>query len=249
YLLGIRGALVTARLMRRFWFKADETPFVMELPPYRLPTIKATLRNMWSKAEQYLRKMGGLILVASIIIWALSYFPRYNSSQVPAEYEHEILTEVSCTDNENLSETEKEELVLNAYQQEHSILGYIGKTVEPIVSPMDFDWKTSVSLLAGAAAKEVVVSTLGVLYVGEDNEQLISERLTTPSPTTGKAPFTPASALAFMVFVLLYFPCIATLSAIARECDSWKYAAFSALYNTAVAWVLSFIVFRIALLF
>lgn len=249
YLLGIIVAVLTARLLRRFWFKADETPFVMELPPYRIPTAKATLRNMWAKAQQYLKKMGGLIMIASIIIWALSYFPRYSESDIPKEYKESSLAEINSLDGNDISALDKDEMVLNAYQQEHSILGYIGKGVEPVVKPMDFDWKTSVSLLAGAAAKEVVVSTLGVLYVGEDNEQLISERLVTPSPITGKTPFTPASAIAFMVFVLLYFPCIATLSAIARECDSWKYAVFSMLYNTGVAWILSFIVFRIASLF
>ncbi|MDE5773386.1 MAG: ferrous iron transport protein B [Muribaculaceae bacterium] len=249
YLLGIMVAVITARLLRKFWFKADETPFVMELPPYRLPTAKATIRNMWAKAQQYLKKMGGLILIASIIIWALSYFPRYSAEQVPDSYRSMTLAELSVSEKASLSDEEKDEIVVNTFQQEHSILGYIGKGIEPILQPMDFGWKTSVSLLAGAAAKEVVVSTLGVLYVGEDNEQLISERLKTPSPVTGKAPFTPASALAFMVFVLLYFPCIATLSAIARECDSWRYAVFSMAYNTGIAWLLSFIIYRIVLLF
>ncbi len=249
YMLGIIVAVLTARLMRKFWFKDDETPFVMELPPYRIPTAKATMRNMWAKARQYLKKMGGIILVASIIIWALSYFPRYKHEQVPQSYRASMLAEMPAKEKALLDKEKAEELILNAYQQEHSCLGYIGKFVEPVVEPMDFNWKTSVSLLAGAAAKEVVVSTLGVLYVGEDDEQLISERLTTPSPVTGKAPFNRASALAFMVFVLLYFPCIATLAAIARECESWKYAAFSALYNTGIAWIFSFVVFHIASLF
>ena len=249
YLLGICVAVLTARMMRKFWFKADETPFVMELPPYRMPTAKATLRNMWSKAEQYLRKMGGLILVASVIIWCLSYFPRYKASEVPADYRAATLAEMPAQELKSLSEEQIDALVTNTYQQENSILGRIGKFVEPVVRPLDFGWKTSVSLLAGSAAKEVVVSTLGVLYVGEDDADMISERLTTPSRVTGKAPFTPQSALAFMVFVLLYCPCIATLAAIARECGSWKYSLFSVVYNTALAWVLAFVVYRIALLF
>ncbi|MDE5956713.1 MAG: ferrous iron transport protein B, partial [Muribaculaceae bacterium] len=140
-------------------------------------------------------------------------------------------------------------LVLNAYQQEYSILGHIGKFMEPVVEPMEYGWRTTVALLAGAAAKEVVVSTMGVLYVGEDDADLISERLTSPSPITGQPPFTPAKALSFMVFVLLYVPCIATLAAIARETESWKYAAFSLTYNTLLAWILAFITFRIAILF
>lgn len=249
YLLGIVVAVLTARLMRKFWFKADETPFVMELPPYRMPTFKATMRNMWGKAEQYLKKMGGLILLASIIIWALSYFPHYSASDVPDTYKTEAVAEMPSSTLENIDQTGITELVTTEYQQEHSILGFIGKAVEPVVRPMDFGWKTSVSLIAGAAAKEVVVSTLGVLYVGEDDADLLSERLSTPSKITGKAPFTHASALAFMVFVLLYFPCIATLTAITKETGSWRYTLFSILYNTGLAWVFSFITYRIALLF
>ncbi len=248
YLLGIVIAVITARLLRRFWFGPDETPFVMELPPYRIPTAKATLRNMWSKAEQYLKKMGGLILVASIIIWALSYFPRYTKEQVPESYTQTALSEMSAT-ADGLAPEEQENLVLYDYQQSHSILGYVGRFCEPVVEPMDFDWKVCVSLMAGAAAKEVVVSTLGVLYVGNDDADALSARLKTPSPVTGKSPFTPQKALAFMVFVLIYFPCIATLAAISRETGSWRYAAFSALYNTALAWLLAFITFQVASLF
>ena len=249
YLLGIIVAVVTARLLRKFWFKADETPFVMELPPYRMPTAKATLRNMWSKAKQYLSKMGGIILVASIIIWALSYFPRYTADQVPETYTAAVLADAPGSIYQEKSAEEIEELVLNEYQQEHSILGRIGKFVQPVVEPMEFGWKTTVSLLAGSAAKEVVVSTLGVLYVGDDDEAALSERLKTPSPLTGVPPFTMASALAFLVFVLLYFPCVASLAAIVRECGSWKYGAFTVVYNTLLAWLLAFLTFRIALLF
>lgn len=234
YLLGIIFAILTARLLRRFWFKEDETPFVMELPPYRIPTAKATLRNMWSKAKQYVQKMGGLILVASIIIWALSYFPRHThesllNSEVAAQYEQAV----------------NQEAFLNEYQQEHSYLGKIGKLTEPLVEPLGFDWKVSVSLLAGSAAKEVVVSTLGVLYTGQDDEVLLSQKLKANNPLTGKPNFTAISALAFLVFVLIYFPCIATIAAIVRETGSWLYGFFSIIYNTALAWILAFIVFQI----
>ena len=148
-----------------------------------------------------------------------------------------------------LDAEQREEAVTTQYQQSNSILAHIGHFTEPVVRPLDFDWRVSVSLLTGAAAKEVVVSTLGVLYVGDDNEQALSERLRTPSPLTGEAPFSTASALAFMVFVLLYCPCVATLAAIVRETGSWRYAAFSLCYNTALAWVLAFAVYHIALLF
>lgn len=249
YLLGVAVAVITARLLRKFWFKADETPFVMELPPYRIPTAKATVRNMWSKARQYLNKMGGLILVASIIIWALSYFPRYESKDVPVAFKSEVMAEMPDSTKLTHTPEEVDDMVLTEYQQEHSVLGTIGKTVEPVVRPMDFDWKTCVSLFAGMAAKEVVVSTLGVLYVGDDDAEVLSERLKTPSQVTGRSPFSKASALAFMVFVLLYFPCIATMVAMVRESGSWKYGLFSLLYNTSVAWFFSFITYRIAILF
>lgn len=247
YLLGIIMAVVTARLLRRFWFHADETPFVMELPPYRVPTAKATLRNMWAKAVQYLRKMGGIILVASIIIWALSYFPHHATAQQQSE----ILPTASLTQQTtaNIPDSLQGSLPEKSIYQQNSYLASIGKFCEPAMQPMDFDWRICVSLLAGSAAKEVVVSTLGVLYVGDDNEEALTERLRTPSPATGTPPFTPAKAIAFMVFVLLYFPCVASLAAIVRETGSWKYAAFSAIYNTALAWLLSFAAYRLILLF
>ena len=249
YLLGIIVAVFTAKCMRKFWLKADETPFVMELPPYRMPTFKATMRNMWGKAEQYLKKMGGLILVASIIIWALSYFPHYGSEDVPQEYRAEMLSELPSETLQTTSPEKIDEMVTTEYQQTNSILGHVGRFVEPVVRPMEFGWKTCVSLIAGAAAKEVVVSTLGVLYVGDDDADMLQKRLSTPSRLTGKAPFTPQSALAFLVFVLLYFPCIATLAAITRETGSWKYTLFSVVYNTGLAWILAFVTFQIAGLF
>lgn len=253
YVLGIAVAAITARLLRRFWFHADETPFVMELPPYRIPTAKATMRGMWTKASQYLRKMGGLILIASAIIWALSYFPRVDEQQVPARYAAECRQELRSYDKalaDTISPEDEMALITTQYQQQNSILGNIGRFVQPAVEPLGFDWKATVSLLAGLPAKEIVVSTLGVLYTGDgDDSQLLAERLTTPSPVIGKAPFTKATALAFMVFVLIYFPCIATMIVIVREAHDWRYGLFSLVYNTFVAWALAWVTYRIALLF
>lgn len=253
YVLGIAVAAITARLLRRFWFHADETPFVMELPPYRIPTAKATMRGMWTKASQYLRKMGGLILIASAIIWALSYFPRVDEQQVPARYAAECRQELRSYDKalaDTISPEDEMALIITQYQQQNSILGDIGRFVQPAVEPLGFDWKATVSLLAGLPAKEIVVSTLGVLYTGDgDDSLLLAERLTTPSPVSGKAPFTKATALAFMVFVLIYFPCIATMIAIVREAHDWRYGLFSLVYNTFVAWALAWVTYRIALLF
>ena len=223
YVLSIVVAIITAKLMRKTMFKKDETPFVMELPPYRVPTAKASLHHMWEKGEQYLRKMGGVILVGSIIIWALSYFPRDFSKS-----------------NEDLT---REELVK---QQENSYLASIGRFVEPVVEPLGFNWKGSVALISGATAKEIVVSTLGVLYASDSEAaESLPQRIAAVNPDTGHPDFTPLVALSFMVFVLLYFPCIATVVAISREAGSWKFGLFTLLYNTAVAWVVSFLVYQI----
>ena len=227
YLFGIIVAVITAKLMRRFFFKIDETPFVMELPPYRMPTAKATFRHMWNKAEQYLRKMGGVILVASVIVWFLSYYPRPKAS-----YEREL------TPHEQME------------QQSNSYLGKIGQAVTPLVEPLGFNWKVTTSLLSGTAAKELVVSTLGVLYSESDADETISlsQKISQPNPVTGVPDFTPLVALSFMVFVLLYFPCIASVIAVAKEAGSWKWGAFTVLYNTGVAWIVSFLVYQIGLL-
>ena len=234
YLTGILVAVLTARLLRRFWFKTDETPFVMELPPYRIPTLKSSLRHMWGKGEQYLKKMGGIILVASIIVWALNYFPLHNeSSSTP-------MTEAMLNGDDSKIDTSRD-----------SYLEMIGKAVNPVMEPIGFHWRTTVAAIAGAPAKEIVVSTLGVLYTGDEeiDDKSLSARLTAPNPVTGKPDFTPASALSLMVFVLLYFPCMATVTAIVRETGSWKYGAFSVVYNTVVAWLVAWLVYNVALLF
>lgn len=217
YLLGVIVAMVTARLLRRCFFKKDETPFVMELPPYRVPTMKTSLRHMWWKGKQYLQKMGGIILVASIIVWALDYFPLHNAENPGQD----------------------------------SYLETIGKTVEPVMAPLGMPWRATVAAVAGVPAKEITVSSLGVLYTGSDEatDQALSERLKAINPETGKPDFTPAAALAFMVFILLYCPCLATIVAIAKETGHWGYGAFTIIYNTAVAWLLAFATYRIALLF
>lgn len=213
YLLGVLMAILTARLMRLIFFPVDETPFVMELPPYRIPTWKATLTHMWDKCAQYLKKMGGMILVASIVIWFLSYYPRPDVEQSAME---------------------------NRY--ENSYLGRLGKACSPVFEPLGLDWKAGVSLLSGVAAKEIIVSTIGVLYTEEDTE---SGALTQKIASSGD--FTPASALAFLVFILLYFPCIATIAAIGAEAG-WRWAIGGMIYNTLVAWGIAWIFYQIGIL-
>ena len=217
YLLGIVVAMITALLMRKFLFKEDETPFVMELPPYRIPTFKATISHMWQRCAQYLRNVGGVILVASIIVWFLSYFPRQQESE-------------SQTTN-----------------YEYSYIGRIGRFCEPAFEPLGLNWKASVSLMSGIAAKELMVSTLGVLYNEESGEEK-------DNPTALKAQlaesgdFTTPSAAALLVFTLLYLPCVATIATIGSE-SGWKWAIASAIYNTAVAWICAFVVYHIVQLF
>lgn len=231
YILGILVAVLTARMLRRFYFKADETPFVMELPPYRLPTFKASCRHMWAKGEQYLRKMGGVILVASIIVWALNYFPLHDEQASTPLFEAEQI-------DEGRIDTSRD-----------SYLEMAGKAVNPVMEPAGFHWRATVAVLAGIPAKEIVVSSLGVLYTGDEEvaESKLSERIKAPNPVTGKPDFTSASALAFMVFVLLYFPCMATLVAIVKETGHWGYGLFSVVYNTAVAWLAAVITYQIAI--
>lgn len=228
YLLGIIVAIITAKLLRNFYFKKDETPFVMELPPYRIPTMKASFRHMWIKGEQYLRKMGGVILVGSIIVWVLSYFPRdinFSEDQIS----HQEVVE----------------------QQQNSYLASIGKFIAPVVEPLGLNWKASIALISGATAKEIVVSTLGILYpsVSDNESESLSSRLTYVNPATGEPDFTSLQALSFMVFVLLYFPCIAAVVAIVKESGKWYFGAFSVVYNTCVAWVMSFIVYQVGTFF
>lgn len=238
YILGILVAMATARLLRRFLFKEDVTPFVMELPPYRIPTLKASLRHMWGKGEQYLRKMGGVILVASIIVWALNYFPLHDEDSTAVSVETTdgvaMITDDSTIDPSS-----------------DSYLEMAGKFVNPIMEPIGLHWRATVAVLAGVPAKEIVVSTLGVLYTGDEEatDASLSARLTAINPATGTADFSSASALAFMIFILLYCPCIATVTAIVRETGKWQYGAFSVVYNTLVAWALAFCAYRLMLLF
>lgn len=235
YLIGIIVAVITARLLRRFYFKADETPFVMELPPYRMPTLKSSISHMWDKGAQYLKKMGGIILFASIVVWALNYFPLHDgkpSTDITLEQAH------NADDSKINPATD-------------SYLEMMGKAINPVMEPLGFHWRASVAAVAGLPAKEIVVSTLGVLYTNESDssEAKLSKRVSAPSAATGKPDFTTASALSFMVFILLYCPCIASVSAIIKESGSWKYGVFSIVYNTLFAWGVAFVVYNLAMLF
>lgn len=260
YLFGIFIAAIMALLFKRTMFRTKEMPFVMELPPYRMPTIRSLLQHTWFRGEQYLKKMGGVILIASLIIWALGYFPR--NTELEESYQETIETTMQIYDIRIQEATHDQELIRNLIAkrdnvidsltaeknstlQEASFIGQIGKTVEPALSPLGFNWKMGVSLIAGIAAKEVVVSTLGVLYQVEEEGMTkgLTDKLT--SKDTDGYVLTPLAALSFMIFILLYLPCVAVLVAVKKETGSWKWSAFMALYTTVLAWIVSFAFYQI----
>lgn len=261
YLLGIVLAILSAIVLSKF-VKDDDLPFVMELPPYRIPTAKAIWRHTWEKGQQYLQKMATTILICSVIIWFLGYFPK-NKELMAAQEEYATLAQTPAGRLEinadkvdvNAATATKDELAtridsLYAYQQENSYIGQLGRMVSPALDPLGFNWKMDVGLLTGIAAKELVVSTLGVMYsegakVSEGHD--MSEDTQLQSALVNDV--TPAAALSFMVFILLYFPCVATFVAIKNETGKWRWAVACCAYTMAVAWIMSFIVYRLALIF
>lgn len=223
YAIGILLSIIVSRILSSKIIKGEDTPFVMELPPYRFPTIKAIIRHTWEKGKQYLKKMGDIILVASIIVWALGYFPHDNS-------------------------LDKQQ------QQEQSYIGCIGKAIEPIFRAQGFDWRLDVGLIAGVGAKEIVASTLGVLYSGDDKmiDDIGKDTRTKYTELHRKMTangITPLIAFCYLLFVLIYFPCIATIAAIKNESGSWRWALFAAAYTTVLAWIISASAYQIGLLF
>lgn len=211
YVTGILLAVLMARILSRFIVRGDDAPFVMELPPYRMPTAKSVLRHTWEKGAQYLKKMGGIIMIASVIIWFLGYYPNHDAYSTTAE------------------------------QQENSYIGQIGKAIEPVIEPLGFDWKMGIGILSGIGAKELVVSTLGVLYTNDDDIESVD--------LADRIPITPLVAYGYMLFVLIYFPCIATVAAIKNESGSWKWAAFTICYTTLLAWIVAFLVHQVGGIF
>ncbi len=234
YGTGILVSIGIAKIFKKLIFKSKDAPFVMELPPYRRPIMRTTLKHMWHKGSQYLKKMGGIILIASIIIWALGYFPIQNKINLV----------------ENTNETENKNF-------ENSYIGRIGHFIEPVITPLGFDWKIGVSIVSGIAAKEIVVSTMSVLYETdyktENSKNALQQKIKTEKYKSGKRKgqlvFTPLTAVSFMIFILIYFPCIAVVAATRKESGSWKWAAFMVVYTTGLAWILSFLIYQIGSLF
>ena len=269
YTLGIAIAALSAVLLKKTFFRSKDIPFVMELPPYRMPTAKSVVSHMWEKGVQYLKKMGGVILVASIIIWALGHFPTKTefSHDYTAMYKavDEQMTDqatavengttpVSLSQIENLKEKKYKEIALmqESERQEKSYIGRIGKAIEPLIQPLGFDWRIGISIITGLAAKEIVVSSMGVLFNADTEsdetsaalkDKLLSQTISS-GPRTGEKLFTPLVAFSFMVFVLLYFPCIATVIAMKNETGGWKWPVFSIFYSIGMAWIFSFIIYQ-----
>lgn len=283
YGIGVMIAIGSALLFKRTLFKKADVPFVMELPPYRTPTIRSLLKHMWNRAEQYLKKMGGVILIASIIIWALGYFPRKTSEDqvyegkiatIRSQYAKMIMQTqqsrnvikelkqnksadvINSLKQKEESEVKNIELEHESHRQLNSFIGRLGKFIEPAMAPLGFDWKMSVAVLTGVAAKEITVGTLGVLYQAEtsnDSQSSLISKLQQQKyqegPRKGQFVFTPLVAFSFMLFILIYFPCVAVVAAIRRESGAVKWAVFVVVYTTLLAYMASLIAFQVGILF
>ena len=257
YFIGILLAITTALVMKRIAFAKKEVPFVMELPPYRIPTMKNTSLHMWHKGQQYLKKMGNVILLASILIWALGYFPRH--TVYTRDYDAQMQKVQSSV---HLSNGEKQEAVKHlevdkeSERQEKSYIGQLGHAIEPAIRPLGFDWKMGVSIITGLAAKEIVVSSMGILYQADmkadENSGTLKEELKAQTHNSGELKgqkvFTPLVSFGFMLFILIYFPCVAVIAAIKKE-SSWGWAVFTMVYTTAIAWLVAFATYQIGSLF
>ncbi|MCX6273268.1 MAG: ferrous iron transport protein B [Bacteroidetes bacterium] len=268
YMTGILLAIGSALLFSKTMFKKTDVPFVMELPPYRVPTVRSLFKHMWDRGQQYLRKIGGVIMIASIIIWALGYYPKssklqqkftLDSTQVSLLYHQQLqslpdrpqkdrsaLLMTYQADMQSLSMEYKKEA------QQASYIGKIGRFIEPVMHPLGFDWKLSVAILTGIAGKEIVVGTMGVLLQADvnDNEHSVSlvkklRDYTVPDgPDKGKKAYSRLVALAFMFFILIYFPCIAVIVTIRKESGHWKWALFTIMYTSVIAWLVAFLVYQ-----
>jgi ferrous iron transport protein B len=269
YLIGIAIGVVTALVLKRTLFRSGHPSYENHLPAYRMPTMKRTMHTMWNNGLSYLKKISGVILIATIVIWALGYFPRNIHYSVDYEgqiaglnraYELELLrldpgntADIQSIKNNHLEEIRRLSLQQNAEKHEKSYIGHIGKWIEPALHPLGFDWKMGISLLTGISAKEIVVSTMGVLYQADHDPQgpssatlieKLHSQVYTSGPRAGQQVFTPLVAFGFMVFILIYFPCIGTIATISRVSGSWKWGAFTVIYSTLLAWVMALLIYQ-----
>ncbi len=244
YFFSFFFAFFMGLLFKKTLFRGEEYPFVMELPPYRIPTFKSSLIHMWEKAKHYLQKMGGVVLIFSIVIWFLSNFP--NQDETISVYDQELqelkteLEQVEESTAKSKLNSELDELRFEKHREtmKNTYIGQIGRFITPFMEPLGFDWRMNVSLVTGFVAKEVVVSTLGVLYTvsGDADEESAALQ------SALRRAYTPLTALAFLFFVMLYTPCIVAFVTLVREIQSWKWSLFSLGYQIALAWLIAFVV-------
>ncbi len=245
YFLGLALAILMGRLFSKTILPGEAAPFVMELPPYRMPTAKSLFIHMWDRGKIFLRKMGGVILIGSIVIWVLGTFPQQVNYSKDYEGEIKALRQTvpaGITDQKVEEQIGELTIAKESERIGQTYIGKIGKAVEPIVSPLHFDWKNAIALMTGFVAKEVVVSTMGVLYQTGQEEDEQSEGLRTALRKSG---MTPLIAFAFMAFVLIYTPCLGTVAVIRRETNSWKWTFFSIAYSLVLAWVVAFVIVQV----
>jgi len=239
YLLGIVVAILMAKVFRKFLFPGEASPFIMELPPYRIPTFKGVIIHMWERGKLYLKKAGTIIFTGCVLVWLISNFP-WNPG-----YSKDYKALIEKAENEEVVTQLKNEMAFE--KLEKSYAGSLGRAIEPFVRPLGFDWKIGVGLIGGFVAKEIVVGTLATLYaVGEAEEEseALREAIKKDTWPDGRKIYTPLTAFALMVFCLLYVPCVASIGVIFRETNSWRWTAFAAFYTTAVAWIVSLIVYQ-----
>jgi ferrous iron transport protein B len=253
YLIGIVMSILMGQIFKRTLFKGEIAPFVLELPPYRMPTFKGTIIHMWERGSIFIKKMGGVILIGSIIVWALSSFPQsvdyardYEAQKSRIQEEFATAIQGADADKTEVLAADKDqkiaelEILKKTEFQEKSLLGRLGKAIAPILHPLGFDWRSGVALLTGFVAKEIVVSTFGVLYQVDREQGEESEGLRAAIQHA----MTPLIGYAFMIFVLVYTPCLATVAAIKRETGSWGWTGFSVGYGLVLAWILAFFIYQ-----
>jgi ferrous iron transport protein B len=236
YLFGVAAAILMARLLQKTLLRTAETPFVMELPPYRWPTWKSIVIHMWERTRIYLNKMGGVILIASVILWGLGNFPI--KKEFSQDYDTQIAQYSLQNTPEAIAEINRLQILKSSEKLEYSLIGRLGHATLPAVQPLGFTWEMGISIITGFVAKEVVVSTMGVLYhLGDETSTLIK---TLQDPSSG---ISKLAAYAFMIFVLLYTPCLATIIAIKREIGI-KWMWYSVIIQSVLAWSAAFVIYQ-----
>jgi ferrous iron transport protein B len=238
YALGIIVAIVVGWILKRTILKAPPPPFVMELPPYRLPNFRTVFQNMFTRAGLFLKRAGTVILAISIILWALTAFPRNAEVQIQ---ESNVQTQI-------VNNAEQTPIDNSGAKLRNSYAGQLGHLIEPVIDPLGFDWKIGVALIASFAAREVLVSTLSIIYnVGDDSNEeseSLMQAVRDAKKDDGSPAWTPLTALTLMVFFVLAMQCMSTVAVVRRETNSWMWALFMVFYMTGLAYLAAFLTYQ-----